>query len=151
MVCAALGYRLILCMPETMSVERRKLLQAYGAELVLTPGSEGMKGAIKKAEEIAAENPGAFIPQQFENMANPEIHRKTTAVEVLEQTGEQLDAFVSGIGTGGTITGVGEVIKQKLPHVKVYAVEPVGSPVLSGENLVPIEFRVLVPALYPKS
>ncbi|NLM69788.1 MAG: cysteine synthase A [Firmicutes bacterium] len=150
MVCAALGYRLILCMPETMSVERRKLLQAYGAELVLTPGSEGMKGAIKKAEEIAAENPGAFIPQQFENMANPEIHRKTTAVEVLEQTGEQLDAFVSGIGTGGTITGVGEVIKQKLPHVKVYAVEPVGSPVLSGGEPGPHRIQGIGAGFVPK-
>jgi len=150
MVCAALGYRLILCMPETMSVERRKLLQAYGAELVLTPGSEGMKGAIKKAEEITAENPGAFIPQQFENMANPEIHRKTTAVEVLEQTGEQLDAFVSGIGTGGTITGVGEVIKQKLPHVKVYAVEPVGSPVLSGGEPGPHRIQGIGAGFVPK-
>lgn len=150
MVCSALGYRLILCMPETMSVERRKLLQAYGAELVLTPGSEGMKGAIKKAEEIAAENPGAFIPQQFENMANPEIHRKTTAVEVLEQTGEQLDAFVSGIGTGGTITGVGEVIKQKLPHVKVYAVEPVGSPVLSGGEPGPHRIQGIGAGFVPK-
>ena len=137
-------------MPETMSVERRKLLQAYGAELVLTPGSEGMKGAIKKAEEIAAENPGAFIPQQFENMANPEIHRKTTAVEVLEQTGEQLDAFVSGIGTGGTITGVGEVIKQKLPHVKVYAVEPVGSPVLSGGEPGPHRIQGIGAGFVPK-
>lgn len=132
MVAAARGYRLILTMPETMSLERRALLQAYGAKLVLTPGSEGMKGAIAKAEEILKENPDFFIPQQFENYANPAIHRDTTAQEVLKQTNNQLDAFVAGIGTGGTITGVGEVIKQQLPDVKVYAVEPIKSPVLSG-------------------
>ncbi|SFB22981.1 MULTISPECIES: cysteine synthase A [unclassified Bacillus (in: firmicutes)] len=131
MVAAAKGYKAILVMPETMSVERRNLLRAYGAELVLTPGPEGMGGAIRKAEELAKEN-GYFMPQQFKNEANPEIHRKTTGVEIVEQMGEQLDAFVSGIGTGGTITGAGEVLREKYPNLKVYAVEPTDSPVLSG-------------------
>lgn len=132
MVAAARGYKLILCMPDTMSVERRALLQAYGAKLVLTPGSEGMKGAIAKAEELLKENPSYFIPQQFENIANPAIHRETTAREILQQTNNQLDAFVAGVGTGGTITGVSNVIKKELPNVRVYAVEPAKSPVLSG-------------------
>jgi cysteine synthase A len=131
MVAAAKGYKAILVMPETMSVERRNLLRAYGAELVLTPGPEGMGGAIRKAEELAKEN-GYFMPQQFKNEANPEIHRMTTGVEIVEQMGEQLDAFVSGIGTGGTITGAGEVLREKYPNLKVYAVEPTDSPVLSG-------------------
>jgi len=131
-VSAAKGYRLILTMPETMSVERRNLLKALGAELVLTPGSEGMKGAIKRAEELAKETPNSFIPGQFVNPANPEIHRKTTAQEVWKDTDGKLDFFVGGVGTGGTITGVGEVLKEKNPNIKIVAVEPADSPVLSG-------------------
>ncbi len=129
---AAKGYRLILTMPETMSVERRTLLKAYGAELVLTPGAEGMKGAIRKAEELVAETPGAFMPQQFNNPANPEIHRKTTAEEILRDTDGKVDIFVAGVGTGGTITGVGEVLKARIPGVKIVAVEPADSQVLAG-------------------
>ena len=133
MVAAARGYRLILTMPETMSKERRILLRAYGAELVLTPGPDGMGGAIRKAEEIAASDPARhFIPQQFQNPANPEIHRQTTAEEIWRDTDGQVDALVSGIGTGGTITGVGEVIKARKPSFKAIAVEPDASPVLSG-------------------
>lgn len=132
MVCAARGYRLIIVMPETMSRERRMLLRAYGAELVLSPGAEGMSGAIAKANELAAGNPNYFIPQQFENPANPEIHRNTTAEEIWRDTDGNVDIFVSGVGTGGTITGVGEVLKARKPEVKVVAVEPDASPVLSG-------------------
>lgn len=132
MIAAARGYKLILVMPETMSIERRNLLKAYGAELVLTPGPEGMKGAIRKAEEIVQENPAYFMPQQFKNPANPQIHRELTAREVLEQAQGQLDAFVGGVGTGGTITGVGEILKQNFPNIKIIAVEPAASPVLSG-------------------
>lgn len=131
-VAASKGYRLILAMPETMSVERRALLKALGAELVLTPGSEGMKGAIRRAEELAAEIPHSFIPGQFKNPANPEIHRKTTAEELWRDTDGKIDVFVVGVGTGGTITGVGEVLKKKNPSIKVIAVEPFDSPVLSG-------------------
>lgn len=131
MVAAAKGYKAILVMPETMSIERRNLLRAYGAELVLTPGPEGMGGAIRKAEELAKEH-GYFMPQQFKNVSNPEVHRRTTGKEIVEQMGDQLDAFISGIGTGGTITGAGEVLKEKYNDVKIYAVEPVDSPVLSG-------------------
>lgn len=131
-VATAKGYRIILTMPETMSIERRNLLKALGAELVLTPGAEGMKGAIKKAEELAAEIPNSFIPQQFKNPANPEIHRKTTAVEIWNDTDGQVDIVIGGVGTGGTITGIGETLKQKNPNVKVIAVEPNDSPVLSG-------------------
>ncbi len=132
MVCAQRGYRLILTMPETMSRERRKLLRAFGAELILTPGPEGMNGAIKKAEELAAQNPNVWIPQQFKNPANPEIHRRTTAQEIWQDTDGQVDAVVAGIGTGGTITGVGEVLKARKPGVRMIAVEPAASPVLSG-------------------
>jgi cysteine synthase A len=131
-VCAARGYRLILTMPDTMSVERRQLLSVFGAELVLTPGAEGMKGAIKKAEELAAENANSFIPQQFNNLANPEIHRLTTAEEIWRDTDGKVDILVAGVGTGGTITGVAEVIKPRRPGFKAIAVEPVDSPVLSG-------------------
>ena len=132
MVAAARGYRLILTMPETMSVERRKLLQAYGAQLVLTKGAAGMQGAVAKALELQAANPGSFIPQQFENPANPAIHAATTAVEILADTDGALDVFVAGVGTGGTITGVGRVLKAKVPGVKIVAVEPDASPLLSG-------------------
>lgn len=132
MVCAQRGYKLVLTMPETASIERRKLLRAFGADLVLTPGPEGMAGAIARANQIAAENPNAFIPQQFENPANPEVHRRTTAEEIWRDTGGQVDIVVSGIGTGGTITGVGEVLKERKPSVQMIAVEPAASPVLSG-------------------
>ncbi len=131
-VAAARNYKLLLIMPDTMSVERRNLLKALGAELILTPGSEGMKGAIEKAEEVAAETPHSFIPQQFKNPANPQIHRTTTAEEIWNDTDGEVDIFVGGVGTGGTITGVGEVIKPRRPGFYVVAVEPSGSPVLSG-------------------
>jgi len=130
--CAARGYKLKLVMPESMSVERRSVLKALGAELVLTPAKGGMPGAIGKAEEIVAETPGAFMPQQFKNPANPEIHRTTTAVEIWNDTDGQVDLFVGGVGTGGTITGVGEALKSRKPEVQVVAVEPAASPVLSG-------------------
>jgi cysteine synthase A len=133
-VSAAKGYRCILTMPETMSIERRKLLKMLGAELVLTPGSEGMGGAIKKAEEIVAQIPNAFMPQQFKNAANPQVHRETTALEIWRDTDGQVDILVAGVGTGGTITGVSEVIKAKKPTFKAVAVEPSDSPVLSGGN-----------------
>ncbi|MDI6870509.1 MAG: cysteine synthase A [Bacillota bacterium] len=132
MVAAARGYRLILVMPETMSLERRALLSAYGAELVLTPGSEGMAGAVRRAEAIAAEHPEYFMPQQFKNPENPAAHRRTTAEELWQAVEGELDAFVAGVGTGGTITGVGSVLKARRPEVLVVAVEPAASPVLSG-------------------
>ena len=134
LVAAARGYRLIIVLPETFSVERRNLLKALGAELILSPGSEGMKGAIKRATELAEVTPNSFLPQQFKNPANPEIHRNTTAEEIWSDTDGDIDIFVSGIGTGGTITGVGEVLKQRKPGIQVIAVEPTDSPVLSGGN-----------------
>lgn len=135
MVAAAKGYKAILVMPETMSLERRNLLRAYGAQLVLTPGAEGMKGAIRRAEEIQAENPSYFMPQQFKNQANVKIHRETTGPEIVEAIkghDGKLDAFISGIGTGGTITGAGSVLKENFPGIKIYAIEPAASPILSG-------------------
>jgi cysteine synthase A len=131
-VAAVKGYRLTLTMPETMSIERRKLLKALGAEIVLTPGEAGMRGAIAKAEELCLENPGSFMPQQFANPANPECHRRTTAVEIWRDTDGCVDVFIAGVGTGGTITGVGEVLKKFNPAIKIVAVEPYDSPVLSG-------------------
>jgi cysteine synthase A len=131
-VAAVKGYRLILTMPETMSIERRKLLKVFGAELVLTEGSKGMKGAIEKAEELSAQISHSYIPQQFNNPANPQIHRVTTAEEILRDTDEKVDIFIAGVGTGGTLTGVGEVLKSRLNNVKIVAVEPEKSPVISG-------------------
>jgi cysteine synthase A len=132
MVCAARGYKCVLTMPETMSRERRMLLRAYGAELILTPGGDGMPGAIRKAEELAAADPRYFVPQQFENPANPEIHRRTTAEEIWRDTDGKVDIFIAGVGTGGTITGVGEALRERKPSVRIVAVEPDASPVLSG-------------------
>lgn len=131
MIAAACGYRLIVVLPETMSVERRMLMAAYGAEFVLTPGSEGMKGAIEAANRLISENPEYYMPQQFENPSNPETHRRSTALELLDQL-DKIDAFVAGIGTGGTITGVGEILKARIPKVEIVGVEPASSPVISG-------------------
>lgn len=140
-VCAARGYRLMVTMPESMSLERRRLLKAFGAELVLTPAAEGMPGAVRRAEELLKENADFYMPQQFKNPANPEIHRRTTAEEIWRDTGGNVDIFVAGVGTGGTITGVGEVLKSRKPDVKVVAVEPANSPVISqklaGQELKP--------------
>lgn len=133
-VAAAKGYRLIIALPETFSVERRNLMRALGAELIITPGSEGMRGAIRRATELAESTPNSFMPQQFKNAANPEIHRRTTAEEIWRDTDGEVDIFIAGIGTGGTITGVGEVLKARNPKIQVIAVEPTDSPVLSGGN-----------------
>ena len=149
-VCAAKGYRCILSMPETMSMERRKLLKMLGAELVLTPGSEGMPGAIKKAEELAAQTPEAFIPQQFKNSANPQVHRETTALEIWEDTDGNVDVLVAGVGTGGTITGVAEVIKKKKPSFKAVAVEPADSPILSGGKAGPHKIQGIGAGFIPE-
>lgn len=150
LVAAVKGYRLILTMPDTMSIERRKLLAAYGAELVLTEGAKGMKGAIEKAEELLRENPGSFMPQQFNNMANPEIHKHSTALEILGDTAGRVDAFVAGVGTGGTLTGVGEVLKSYNPQAKIFAVEPSDSPVLSGGKPGPHKIQGIGAGFVPK-
>ncbi|CAA7601676.1 cysteine synthase [Acididesulfobacillus acetoxydans] len=149
MVAAARGYKLILVMPETMSVERRMLLAAYGADCVLSPGAKGMNGAIEEAERLVREHPGYFMPQQFENGANPEAHRRTTALELLEQLGK-IDAFVAGVGTGGTVSGVGEVLKAKLSGVRVFAVEPSASAVLSGKEPGPHKIQGIGAGFVPK-
>lgn len=150
MVCAVKGYRLILTMPDTMSVERRKMLKALGAELVLTAGPAGMQGAVDKAEELAAATPGAFMPQQFKNKANPWTHRKTTAREILRAM-DTVDAFVAGVGTGGTITGVGQALRRRFPGVRIYAVEPEESPVLSGGPPGPHDIQGLGAGFVPKT
>ena len=152
MVCAALGYKLVITMPETMSKERKMLLRAYGAELILTPGAEGMPGAIARAQALVDANPGQyFMPRQFDNPANPEIHRRTTAEEIWRDTDGQVDIFVSGVGTGGTLTGVGEVLKKHKPSLQAYAVEPAASPVLSGGEKGPHPIQGLGAGFVPQT
>jgi len=150
-ICAVKGLKLILTMPESMSIERRKLLKGFGAELILTPASEGMKGAIAKAQQIVEESDNAFMPMQFENMANPDAHRKTTALEIWQDTDGSVDIFVAGVGTGGTLTGVGEVLKEKKPEVRIVAVEPSASPVLSGGNAAPHMIQGIGAGFVPKA
>ena len=150
LVAAVRGYKLILVMPESMSMERASLLSSYGAQLVLTPAWEGMKGAIRESESIIAQNPSYFMPDQFSNPANPAMHRKTTALEILESLDGKIDAFVAAVGTGGTITGCGEVFKERIPNVKVIAVEPAGSPVLSGGEPGPHKIQGIGAGFIPK-
>jgi len=149
-ICAAKGYRLVLTMPESMSIERRKLLALFGAEIVLTPAGRGMSGAVEKAEQLVAENPSAFMPQQFNNPANPQIHRETTAREIWEDSGHNVDIFVAGVGTGGTLTGCGEVLKEHNKSLKVVAVEPKDSPVLSGGKPGPHKIQGIGAGFVPK-